>query len=345
MLFKISDQEIIDTYLKTHSLRQTALAAQGIKSTSTIAKKLRSLGVEVKNHKLKPIKISDDELIALYNSGKSLMEIAQLSSGSKGAMEVRKRLQKLGVDTSYASNIDKYKQKMSESFHKYTLDIHVFDVIDTEEKAYWFGFLMADGYNHVDKNAIYLRLQGEDLEILEQFKKFLKSNAPIYKFQRTTTVNHLDKEYCEVRVNSVHLSKQLESMGFVQAKTYVQEYPTCISEELDNHFIRGYFDGNGCICIKRRKNRKSATSMSYQCTLVGREEFILEVQKRIVATTGINLLSLKTQFNNFAKTMHYGGYNVVKKILDYIYKDATIYLKRKYDKYQIIVTRQSNLQK
>lgn len=85
--FKISDQEIVDTYNRTHSLIQTALAAQGIKGTHTIAKKLKSLGVDVRNYKLKPIMATDEELISLYSSGKSLMEIAKITSGSKGAMD------------------------------------------------------------------------------------------------------------------------------------------------------------------------------------------------------------------------------------------------------------------
>jgi len=343
--FKISDKEIIEIYQRTKSLRQTALAAQGLTSTSTIAKKLRTLGIEVKNYKLKPIKISDEELISLYSSGKSLMEIAQIACGSKGAMGVRKRLRELGIDTSYKTNIGKYKEKMSKSFHKYSLDEHVFDNINTEEKSYWLGFLMADGYNHVSKTAVCLRLQKEDLEILEKFRKFLGSNAPIYSFKKFTRVNHIEREYCEVRINSVHLSKQLEQLGCTQGKTYTLEFPNYISDSLINHFLRGYFDGDGCISIGDRKNRKSSDSKCYQFTIAGRREFILEAQRHIAINTGVKILPLKIQPNNFAQVMHYGGFNVVLKILNYLYRNATIYLQRKYAKYKIMVTRQSNLQK
>lgn len=342
---RISDQEIIDVYLKTKSLRKTAMAAQGIKGTRTIAKKLKSLGIEVKNHLLKPIQATDEELINLYNSGKSLMEIAKIVSGSKGGMEVRKRLQELGIDTSYAANIDKYREKMSHTFHYYSLDEHVFDAIDTEEKAYWLGFLMADGYNYVTRNALCLRLQAEDEEILKKFSAFLKSNAPIYSFIRTTRVNHLIREYKEVRVNSIHLCNQLSSLGCVQGKTYTLEFPTCVPEELINHFVRGYFDGDGCVCIKKRKDRKSPTSLSCQLTITGRKGFLLKVQKIIMKETGVFQTKLEEPKNNFAKVIHYGGSQTVLKILNYLYKDATIYLKRKHDKYLGLVTRQSNLQK
>ena len=342
--FKISDQEIVNIYLKTKSLRQTAMAAQGITGTSTIAKKLRSLGVEVKNFKLKPIQASNEELIGMYNSGMSLMEIANKVSGSKGAMVVRQKLQELGVDTSYNANVDKYKEKMSQAFRHYNLNEHVFDKIDTEEKAYWLGFLMADGYNHENKSAICLRLQAEDIEILEKFKDFLKSDAPIYTFTRTTKVNHLTKEYKEVRVNSVYLSKQLALLGCMQGKTYRLRYPECIPSKLTNHFIRGYFDGDGCISIKKRKDRKSAESKTYQFTITGKYDVLLEMQNRIVSSTGITRTAIQARKDSFAHTMHYGGFNNVLKIMNYLYKDATVYLKRKHDKYLSMVSRQSNLQ-
>ena len=341
--YKISDEEIINIYLSTKSLRKTAKAALGNSGTHTIAKKLRSLGIEVKNYLLKPIKVTDKELITMYNSGMSLQEIAKAVSGSKGAMVVRQRLQNLGIDTSYSSNIDKYREKMSRNFHTYTLDENLFDTINTEEKAYWLGFLMADGYNHDDKNTICLRLQAEDLEILEKFRKFLKSNAPIYEFTRKTRVNKLLRKYVEVRVNSVHLSIQLAKLGCIQGKSYLLEFPTCIPNHLMNHFIRGYFDGDGCICITHRKNR-GINSLSYQLTIAGKEDVILKMQDYIIKETGISKTKLEYPKNNFAKIVHYAGRKVVTKILNYLYKNATIYLKRKHDKYLELVTRQSNLQ-
>lgn len=335
--FKISDEEIVKTYLETRSLIKTALAAQGNRVTSTIARKLNSLGVDIKDKNIKPILISDEELIELYKSGKSLMEVSRIATGSKGAMIVRQRLKELGIDTSYRSNINKYREKMSRHFHKYSLDEHVFDVIDLEEKAYWLGFLMADGYNHESRSAICLRLQAEDEEILKKFSLFLKSDAPIYSSQRKTYKNHLLREYKEVRVNSVYLSKQLAKLGCVQGKTYTLDFPTSVPEHLVNHFLRGYFDGDGCLCIKERKDRKSSTSKSYQFTLTGRKEFLEVANKYLVQGAGINSTSIKELPNNFAKSIHYGGHHVVKKIMDYLYKDATIYLKRKHDKYLSMV--------
>lgn len=342
--FKISDEELVKTYNETHSLVKTALIAQGIKSTATVAKKLRALGVEVKRHNLKPIKVSDKELIDMYNKGKSLIEIAKISSGSKGAMQVRKRLNELGVSTRYRDNINKYKEKMSMNFHQYSIDEKVFDAINSEEKAYWLGLLMADGYNNTDKYAVTLRLQAEDREILEKFKVFLKTDAPIYSFEKITKVNNIKREYLEVRANSVHLSKQLDSLGCKKGKTYTLQFPNYIPDKLMNHFIRGYFDGDGCLCVLKRRDRISESSMTYQFTIAGKAEFLEKIKECIVKNTGVNDLPLKVMPNNFAQTIHYGGRNVVNKIMSYLYKNATIFLKRKHDKYINQVVRHSNMQ-
>lgn len=50
---------------------------------------------------------------------------------------------------------------------------NIFDVIDSEEKAYWLGFLFADGYISSSKNTIELSLALKDKEHLEKFAKFM----------------------------------------------------------------------------------------------------------------------------------------------------------------------------
>ena len=73
-----------------------------------------------------------------------------------------------------------YKAKsQSELKRKYNIDETFFDVIDTEEKAYFLGFLYADGYNNTDRNSVALSLNEDDKEILEKFNNLLQSNKPL----------------------------------------------------------------------------------------------------------------------------------------------------------------------
>ena len=282
----------------------------------------------------KVFKISDEEIKRLYLEGNSLNDIAKNSSRHKRLMALRNKLHDLGVDTTI--NMKRYASKFSKAFKKYDLDEHIFDTIDTEEKAYWLGFLYADGYNHESKTCISLKLQYNDIEILEKFKNFLKTNVPIYKWTRTTQVNKIEKDYCEVNICSVYLSQQLAKLGCVQGKTYTLEFPYFLDKNLYNHFLRGYFDGDGCISIKDRLNRRkrNGTCMSYQATITGKYEFIEKCEKIISENTEIPLGKIQRFKNNFAVSIHYSGKYQVTKLLNYLYKNATIYLQRKYDIYK-----------
>lgn len=282
----------------------------------------------------KVFKISDEEIKKLYLDGNSLSDIAKVAQDTKGLMALRRRLQDMGIDTT--KNMKKYSEKLSKIKKQYDIDEYVFDVIDTEEKAYWLGFLFADGYNHESKNCIALRLQEEDNEILEKLKIFLKTNTPIYTFTRITRVNKLVKKYCELNIRSVYLSKQLAKLGCVQGKTYCLEFPDWLNPDLYSHFLRGYFDGDGCFSVKDRLDRRKSygKSMNFQTTITGRFEFIKKCEEIISNNTGINIGKIQTFKNNYAVSLHYNGKNQTKKVLDFLYKNATIYLQRKYNKYK-----------
>ena len=62
---------------------------------------------------------------------------------------------------------------------KYTINEDYFDVIDNQDKAYWLGFIAADGYNREDRGYIEFRLHKQDIDILNKFKQCLSSNHNI----------------------------------------------------------------------------------------------------------------------------------------------------------------------
>lgn len=282
--------------------------------------------------KKKIFKISDEQIKDMYLNGYSLNDIAKVAQDTKGLMALRNRLHSLGVDTNVSQK--KYRYKLSKACRKYKVNEHIFDIINSQEKAYWLGFLMADGYNHESKSCVALRLQIEDKEILEKYKRFLDTDTPIHVYTRTTAVNKLIRQYCELNICSPHFSEQLAKLGCTQGKTHTLQFPE-LPQDLQVHFIRGFFDGDGCLSIKDRLNRrkKYGTSMVYQFTIVGKEIVLLKIQDILVREANINKNTLKKCVSKVIKSIHYSGKQNVIKIMNCLYKNATIYLKRKHDLY------------
>lgn len=291
----------------------------------------------------KQFKISDTRIKELYLSGLTLKEVALLAQDNVGLMALRKKLHKLGVDTSRKAAYPRYTLRRSIATRTYSFNEYAFLTIDTQEKAYWLGFLMADGYNHESKNCVTIRLQNEDREHLEKLKKFLSFTGNIRTYHRVTKKNHLERDYCELYLCSPIFCKILSEKGCIQRKTYVLQFPEYLSKNLLPHFLRGYFDGDGCISITRRKNR-TPNSKTYQFNIVGMQHVLQKMQEIICENAQVAKTTIAKHKNDKAVTIHWSGYGVVLKILNFLYKDATIYLQRKYEKYMYMVTRQSNLQ-
>ena len=236
-------------------------------------------------------------------------------------MALRNKLHELGVSTT--KNMKRYSNKISEANRIYTFNEHYFDNIDCQEKAYWLGFFAADGYNHRSKGCIEFKLHRQDREILERFKSCIGANNPIRLYRET---------YCNLSLYSKHLCGKLAEYGLDQAKTYTLQLPT-LDNSLMRHFIRGYFDGDGCFSVTKRNDRKNPGSKTYQFNITGMEGPLSTIQQYLVYNVGVVKNSLKKRKSTVAVTLHYSGRNVCKRILDYLYKDATIYLQRKYNKY------------
>lgn len=220
---------------------------------------------------------------------------------------------------------------------KYTINQSFFDNIDTEEKAYFLGFLYADGTHSPKRNAITLCLSEIDKEILEKLSYIIGSNKPlryVIRDQVDYIKNKLIKrknQYC-MSIHNEHISKRLLELGCHSNKTHTLLFPEWLRPDLYHHFIRGYFDGDGSI---------SFTGNSYiipQLNIVSTNEFLTSVENIFFEKASINKrknFDTSANYDNVAY-LHYGGRKVILRIKDFLYKDATIFLKRKKDKFDLI---------
>lgn len=210
------------------------------------------------------------------------------------------------------------------SNRRFFVDENYFDEIDSEEKAYWLGFIYADGYIRERKSgkSLEIKLAVKDKKHLELFREHLKSTHKI-----TECVNEVrykggisKSEICAIAIYSSKIVESIKRQGVHSRKTFSITKPN-IEEKFMNHFLRGYFDGDGSFSFNSSKYiiKTQIVSASNDFLI-----FIIEELKK--NEININLYSqIKLQIQNKIDNL---------KFYNYIYKNATIYLARKKNKYE-----------
>jgi hypothetical protein len=203
---------------------------------------------------------------------------------------------------------------------KHKINEDYFDIIDTPEKAYVVGFLFADGGNL--GSGVYMTLQTQDRGILEQIRSCLQSETPLRELQ--------NGKYCRLDIIGVQMAKRLGELGIEPRKTFKIRFPSWLSPELHSHFIRGYFDGDGCLTVSSTRN-KAAFS------IVSNGPFCEDLQS-LFKNIGINsqVMGLKCGYDGQpteAKRLMVCGNKQVLKLMDWLYTNSTIHLERKHQKY------------
>lgn len=270
---------------------------------------IKKRGIPPKYTKLTTSQI--DEIIKMYETGAyNYKQIA--AKFNKDDSSIGDVLNKRG-----------YKAKdQSELQRKYAIDEFFFDTIDSERKAYFLGLLYADGYNNVNNYEISLCLQEKDLHILKAFIDSLQSNRPI----GTKIIN--GAYYRMVNIGNRRLSLALEDKGCGQAKTFSIRMPYFIPDDLLHHFVRGFFDGDGCIFVGKE------VRSNVRVTFVSNKIFLSDLSLVLIKNAGVNATKIQPSpnKNDLIGTLQYGGRGNCYKIRAWLYKDATIFLNRKQEK-------------
>jgi len=204
----------------------------------------------------------------------------------------------------------------------YIANYHYFDIIDTEDKAYFLGFIWADGcIRQVTKNSYQLEigLKDTDIEVLHLFNKYMESSFPIAFYKQ----QHKNHNGCKLQITSTKIFNDLHKYGIVPNKTNSTNIPKNIPSCLMHHFIRGFFDGDGCIGV---------TDTGYPSILFATSKEMCEWLQKIFNFGNIT----KKTNSDICYSYDIHGREKCKIIFDFLYKDSSIYLKRKRNKFDIV---------
>jgi transposase len=184
-----------------------------------------------------------------------------------------------------------------------------FDIIDTEEKAYFLGWIIADANVSIYNNQYSLKMHIalKDKEIIDKFLEAINS-------KNKTKVKEGAHSSYYVSLTSVHMCKTLISYKVLPQKSGREVYPNFIPENLNKHFIRGVFDGDGITDVV---NSRSG--------FVGSKNMVTNILKIL------NKNEIKIIQNSKNNNIYYflGGKKFSRYLFEFMYNDAKVWLSRK----------------
>ena len=214
---------------------------------------------------------------------------------------------------------------------RYEVNQDYFENIDTEEKAYWLGFLYADGCVRKTKSGsqVVLKLSSKDEEHLNKFKSNIESQHKVVYYRNYTISRkgtHSFSDNCLIRINSNKLVEDLIKQGCTPKKTFTIEKPI-IDEKFYKDFIRGYYDGDGNFFYSEKTKMSVVTIV---CASENFRNFLIDVISKIP-----NIGKLHEDKEKYTiKIVNIVG---IINFLDYVYQNSKIQLDRKkeyYEKYR-----------
>lgn len=242
------------------------------------------------------------------------------------------------LDGRTKTAIDLKINKLGLKKSKYVYEHDYFKYIDNEEKAYWLGFFYADGCVSVNRETnsgeCCIKLYAGDHNHLRKFNNSIKGNVPIEFYESVCSFNNKPQHSCSIRCYSVEMANDLISHGCIPNKTFEIKVPD-IDELLMNHFIRGFFDGDGCICNASTKRETVGINLCSASEIFLKQ--IREILFKHEISSYITDEKDRTTFRLYVK-----GLKNTDNMWNYMFDNATIFLDRKvkkkqelYEKYNI----------
>lgn len=245
-----------------------------------------------------------------------------------GASEVKKFL-----DNREIKSIQQRAQKLGVKFLTYNKEY--FDIIDCSTKAYWLGFLYADGYVTTG-NRWGLELCIEDLNHMQNLLNEIEYIGNVKTRERN------NNKSCLFQINNLHMTNSLIDKGVIHNKTYELKFPSMeiLNEVYYPDFIRGFFDGDGCIFYKyntkprKDRNNRIQTRLSKEVNIVCKSDDFVDNIFNVLIKENINMNKSLNKRDNL-NVLRISKIEEIKKFYNYIYKNSTPKnrLERKYNKF------------
>ena len=269
-----------------------------------------------------------NEIIEKYNDYYSIIKLSKIYNYSESV--IKNNLIKNGI----------HIRDLRES-HELPYDKTYFEKIDTPNKAYWLGFIYADG-SISKRNIFSIKLTINDKEHLYKLKEDMNAKHIIGEYEMETQYGHV--KYCMFNIHNIQLCEQLKKLGVNQNKTQECNFPNenIIPKKYIWDFIRGFFDGDGSVYksnIQWRNIKYQYPSISF----TGTEHMLSSILKEIKKYYDTNTSVRKYYNDKSVYDLKFGGSNLVNTIYHLLYDNAQTYLERKKEVFDYFLDNENNL--
>lgn len=169
----------------------------------------------------------------------------------------------------YINNIA-YRKRGGALYCSHSCSSRIYDVDEsffkhmTEKSAYLLGFIFADG--HQNGSELSFHLSKKDKSHLYKIKKLLNSDHKIKSYNCQTVL---------LKIGSKEICSDLLSLGCMQNKTDNLSFPK-MENIYKTHFIRGFFDGDGCFYYQKNGKNKRFSIYSHSHSLLNEISLFLK---------------------------------------------------------------------
>lgn len=221
---------------------------------------------------------------------------------------------------------------------KYSLNENYFEKLDSKDKAYFLGFIYADGFitkRNIGQSILGLTLA--EIEPIDKFKKYIQTDKPVGFYKKTNSYSENSYEY-KLALISDKLVSDIEKLGVVERKTLILTFPN-IPEELIPHFIRGYFDGDGSVFL-----HKDYTDNEYLgINICGTKEFLTTLSKYIPFLEEGQCIYKEKRRETNCWNLKLASNIRSLELYHYLYKNCDdLYLSRKKEKFEKFIKDRSS---
>jgi intein-encoded DNA endonuclease-like protein len=199
------------------------------------------------------------------------------------------------------------------------------------EMAYVLGLFMSDGYlSKKQSGNLFLCIKVNDKDMLETISSLMKFEGSIY----TAGLTQAGNQSYKIEIFDPKIISDVQKWGVVERKTSIAKFLKELPQQYWNNFIRGLFDGDGCVHLSKDKRRNS--SYRKQCVFLGTQDILAQIPEYL----GLENKTIK--YKKISKLVYSKAVNLQKIYSAFYYSDSVPCSQRKKDKFKELLNAGKN---